>query len=772
MRNLKQLLFIFAVAATLTLVINWKIPVKGYLPFPGDLLVGRFFPFNTQSWEGYPLGVAYKEFINADVVRQIYPWRDLAIKMLKQREIPWWNPYSFSGTPLLANIQSAPYYPLNFIYWLTQHQIAWIIGVILQPILSMIFMWIFVKELKFSSPAAFLSSISFAFSGYMMIWWQLNTVGHAALWLPLILWGMIKYFKSKKFKFLAVIVFSLSSSLLAGHIQTSIYVLIISLVFFVYLTFKEKVFKKKKLIILPFLGFILSILLALPQLIPSFQLIPLSPRGTQANIEIFKHFVMPFKHLATFVAHDFFGNPATKNYWGEDYGEFMGYFGVVALFFCLTAVIYKRKSPIVKLFSAIALVALLFALPTPLTYLLPKLKIPVLSTSAPSRALFIVQFCGAVLSGVGLDYWLRGKQIIKSVLFLGIPILVLLFLAGTGFVGAGDLSQKTNWQVSLRNLAIPTGIFLVLAASSIRSKLILQIFSNKLIKTGILLAIFLLATFEYLYFVNKFQTYSEFRFFFPKTPIYEYLRKESSKIPFRFFGDYTASVTSNSWIPYGIYGVEGYDSLYLTRYGELLAASENGIIPDTIPRSDANLIKNQDDFRRRRLQDLLGVRFILDKNDNPKSDWEPDPHRFPPDRYQLRWQDGKFKVYENTQSFPRAYLVGDYVLENNPQTIIDTIFNPEFDLQKTMILEEDIQQELVASEGKVEFISYKPNKVELAVTTTTAQLLFLSDAYYPDWVALIDGYETKVFRANYVFRAAVITPGNHRIIFEYQPRLL
>src|SRR5690606_15683002 len=82
----------------LPLFVYWKLPLKGLVPFPGDLLVGRFFPWNTTEWSGYLDGVVpYKEFISADTIRQTYPWRQVAINELKQGNIPYWNPYAFSG---------------------------------------------------------------------------------------------------------------------------------------------------------------------------------------------------------------------------------------------------------------------------------------------------------------------------------------------------------------------------------------------------------------------------------------------------------------------------------------------------------------------------------------------------------------------------------------------------------------------------------------------------------------------------------------------------
>jgi len=768
MNKLRTLLVSLSFATLVTLVVYWQVPVKRLIPVPGDLLVGRFFPFNTMNWVGYPLGVPYKEFINADVIRQLYPWRDLSIQLIREGEFPWWNPYAFSGNPLSANIQSAAFYPLNILYFLTDHRTAWTLGVLLQPILSILFMVMFMRQLGLSKLASAFAALAFAFSGYMVIWWELNTVGHAALWLPFILWGIDKLRKTGKLRFILIIIFGQTASLLAGHLQTSIYVMIVSFTYWIFRHLINKKERKHHLVVGYFLGIVLTIVLITPQLLPAIRFLPQTPRGSQSDIEIFNHFKLPPKHLMTFIAHDFFGNPATKNFWGIDYGEFMGYFGVVALFFSLVT-LTNKKSWEMKFFLVTAVVALLFALPTPLPYLLRLAKIPILSTSAPARTLFIVQFCGTILAGYGLNTWLSKATVrlktaagLMTAIYMGSWVFVIYSLRNAETV------TTANWQVTLRNLILPSAIFFLTAVTAVTVRKI-KILQPLLIGISTTL-FFLIAIFEYSYFANKFQTFSEPRFFFPQTPIFSYLSSQITKVPFRFFGDYTATVDSNIWIPYDVFGVEGYDSLYLRRYGELLKASQDGRIPPTVPRSDANLVKNKDDGRRRRLQDLLGVRYILDKNDSPQSDWEPDLGRFPKDRYELIWQQGKFKVYENKQSFPRAFLVGQWIVENDPQKTIDLIYNKDFNLDKTVILEEPPTETISFSQGKVDFITYKPNTVELKVATETRQILFLSDTYYPDWIASVDGTPTKIFRANYAFRAIVVPAGTHNVIFHYKPK--
>jgi len=47
--------------------------------------------------------------------------------------------------------------------------------------------------------------------------------------------------------------------------------------------------------------------------------------------------------------------------------------------------------------------------------------------------------------------------------------------------------------------------------------------------------------------------------------------------------------------------------------------------------------------------------------------------------------------------------------------------------------------------------------------------LFLSDVDYPGWRAWVDGSETRIHRADYIFRAVFLPKGDHSIRFRYRP---
>src|ERR671921_357085 len=66
-------------------------------------------------------------FFHQDVQYYFYPYRKLAMDTIADGHLPLWNPYAFSGLPLLGDGQTAIFYPPNWLLWLLPA--AWAITV-------------------------------------------------------------------------------------------------------------------------------------------------------------------------------------------------------------------------------------------------------------------------------------------------------------------------------------------------------------------------------------------------------------------------------------------------------------------------------------------------------------------------------------------------------------------------------------------------------------------------------------------------------------------
>lgn len=59
--------------------------------------------------------------------------------------------------------------------------------------------------------------------------------------------------------------------------------------------------------------------------------------------------------------------------------------------------------------------------------------------------------------------------------------------------------------------------------------------------------------------------------------------------------------------------------------------------------------------------------------------------------------------------------------------------------------------------------------MEVQVTSDAAGYLVLTDAYYPGWVAVVNGAPAPILRADLMFRAVEVAAGNSTVVFEYRP---
>lgn len=765
-------LFFLAIFVFRQAIFNYLVPLSV------NFMVFWHEPFKSQTWPGYPLGVPHKA-IGSDIFRNLYPLKELAIELLASRQWPLWNPYIFSGTPLLANFQTSVFYPFNFFYFFLPFLNAWTMTIFFQPFLAGLFMYLFLRTIKISRLGAWFSASAFALLPFLIVWFEHGVFGHTLIWLPLILFAIEKFLKKIFWWSFLLITLAFALAILGGHPQTLFFVFLVTISYFLF-NLKSSPFKlKKEKFFLFFLALLFSFLLTAVQLWPTFELYRLAAIGSFSSQFIFDKFLLPFSSLITFFVPDFFGNIATYNFWGHfDYTETIGYFGILPLLFGLYA-IFWRKEKRVLFFALLAVVSLSLAFPLPTTKLLISLNLPVVSTNVPSRIFFITGFSFIILAGWGVDEWRRkldrrvslrrSLKVVAPIGFIYLGIIIFIFLAFR-FLSCPPF-QEACWQIALRNTILPISTFFIGSALIILGSL------REKWKSQMILALILLSLLGGFYFSDKFLPFSDRQFVYPSVPVLEFL-EENAGIN-RFFGFSQAEIIPNLAVSYRLFSPNGYDPLYIKRYGQLLEAVGNdGKIKEVVTRSDAYLPPGsetdllKDNPRRKRLLDLLGVKYILARSDS-SLEYASDDLRFPPADFQLIWKESNWRVYQNKGVFSRIFLADQVVVEEDSQVIIDRIFDPDFDLRETVIIEEELPADFILKNqksGEVKLIAYHPNQVEIETDSSDNKVLFLSDVFYPGWRAYLDGRKVKVYRANFVFRSVAVPKGKHRVVFSYEPQ--
>jgi hypothetical protein len=71
--------------------------------------------------------------------------------------------------------------------------------------------------------------------------------------------------------------------------------------------------------------------------------------------------------------------------------------------------------------------------------------------------------------------------------------------------------------------------------------------------------------------------------------------------------------------------------------------------------------------------------------------------------------------------------------------------------------------------AEVQWVDETPNTIYLQIQAGEPGWLVLADTWYPGWKATIDRVETPVLRANYLFRAVQVPAGTHQVVFSYRP---
>lgn len=761
------------------------------IPLNSNMLVAYWPLWMFLRWQGYPTGVPFK-YIGVDEVREFFPLLDFTYESISAGYLPLWNPYNFSGYPHFANWASALFYPMQMSMFFGNKLFAFLFLKLSAIVLSGVFTYLYLRALLLRPLAAFFGGVAFAFSSTMLIWgaeiWQ---AVHSVLWLPLILFAIEKFLSKRTIAYISLLAFGVGFSILAGYIQTTMYILLFSLTYVLFHSFflyKKKIVSRTLFII--FIGYLIGVGIAAIQIIPSVELFTASPRKDIFLTDLNIRHLLPLYHIAAFFIPDFFGNITTFTWFVSrpgQYYESMIYIGVVPLVLAFFSWEISRLRKYALFFLLWILLSLSFIFDLPHARLLYNLRIPFVSSAIPIRIIFLTAFSISVLSAFGLSYLLDTKISFSKLIKRVSPLFLVYTTIGLFTLWAyktklyisdfANLFVADPWYVvSLRNSVIPTSAFI--------ATLILLIGMYRFPKWKSYCAISLMILFfaQAFLFGHKYFAFSPKTFFYPSTPLLDYVKANSGYD--RYIGYDKAFLDNNFATVYQIYSPEGYDPVNILHYNEFLSASDKGKFQEIISRSDAVIthpyIRNlsidpTEDKNLFRLKaiNLLGVKYVgyfipEESGEKPKEN----------NQFELVWSKGGFVVYKNKDAFERAFLVGNAILAKSQKDAMTLVYDPKIDLRKHVILEENAQiiGDLNNQEGEVDIVSYKPNEVTLSVESNSPQFLVLTDTFYPGWEAKIypegnkeKGVETKIYRADYTFRAVIVPKGKHEVVFVYNP---
>ncbi len=726
----------------------------GKIPVPTDALVGLYHPWRDVFANEFPRGVPFKNFLISDPVRQQIPWRKNAIEQWKQGRVPFWNAYEFSGAPLLGNPQSGALYPFNIFFWILDFENAWIALVILQPILSIVGMYLFLRMRGATMWIGLLSGLLWAFCGFQVAWFTWGTIGHVICWLGFTLFAIEKLLRSKNAEadnkyWYVLLVTSWLLTLLAGHLQISLYTIGLSALYVVARSLEQKRWGiLMRIILFASIAGGIGVTLVYPQIIHVLS----SSRMTEYSTTPVDGWFIPLSHLLMFFVPDYFGNPATLNYWGVwNYGEMIGYVGVVGIIFAVIGGLSGKWNT--KFWFSIFFVAFICATDNPVSQFMFRLRLPIIGAMQPTRLLVLIDFSLIMLAMKGLSTVLQASIDIKKIyVAIGSIMIILCVLWLNLHTPLAFMPVPPESAISTqRNLFYSTTLFLVSFC------IILLYIKRKGMQKAFIICLLLLSFIDLYRFFIKFTPFSDKVYFYPKSQIITYLQNQPDASRVLSLNDELFPPNAASY--YGVSSLDGYDPFIDERYMEFIAA---------LDRKEPNIAKPFGFNRIVRansmdspLVGISGVNYVVSLADINNSNFE------------TIISEGKTKLYKRRTSVPQAYIATNIIVAGTSQKQIEALHDKNFILGQSVVVEGNlaVSQAPLAPEEQMSVVSEKQGDMITQAKVVVPRLIVFTKRFAPGWHVTVDGYTAELIRVNYIYSGLLLQPGDHTVRFIYHDGL-
>lgn len=698
-----------------------------------------------------------------------YPGKFLAAVSLADGIFPFWNPYSFSGMPFFADPQIAILYPFNFIlkYFVSDSYLSPLAvqnSIVFHFLLLSVFCYFLSKELKFGNFVSLIFSLMFTYSSYMIIHMIHMNLIETVVWLPLLLLLILKFINNQKYIYIILAALIMAVSVLAGYPQCFFYnyiFLSVILFYYIYNSVKIKDYKSVR-----FISIGLIIFFAISVCISSVQLLPtyiFSENSSRIDIgyEFAKQGSVHPMDIVTLFVPKIFGTFnwnqgaeevsywSVKNAGGHQEGSYM--YTISTLYLSLLPVLilipvtgfsFKRKNlkfPVI-FFLVLSILILLFSFGGNFFFhQIFYYFVPVFNKFRnPGHITYLFSLCILLITAFGLNEIIKNKEEIKKYFsskyfIVTASVLVLVFLmSAMGFFksssGPAANQQVASW------ISKQINIFVFL--SLIYIALLYAYFNNK-INTGIFKLTLLIILFAdlYLFAYNQNNGNQNPAVMYKQnsgliTQIKEDQKDELFRVNMRqgsnmLFQRYQGAVDK-------IQLVEGVNVLNLNR---------------TVPVNN--------DSNANQVFDLLNVKYKIKVDEKGKA----------------------MSLANNEGYLPRAKMFYDVKVISDENQLKEFMKGKEYDFNRTLVLEKSPQNISLPKfdssdkiNSTVNFTEYGLNKIKLEVDTDENGFLFLSEIYYPDWKALVDGKESEIFRTDYCLRSVYLEKGKHTVEFVYDSK--
>ena len=678
----------------------------------------------------------------------------------------------FGGLPYVATLGFGDvFYPFSFLRLIVPADVAlgmWMVG---HTILAGLFTYLLLRRLGISWMGSVVGGLAYQLSGIIIS--QPNP-GHdgklaASTVLPLAFLAVYAAVREKRWWGYGLLAVAVALSMLSPHVQMTYYLLIASGLFALYCAFGEPNEEEKKVgprivrLAIALAAVFVGFGVAAPQLLPFFEYIPHSPRAESfGDFERSASYAIPWNHVPELAFGGFTGEGAT--YWGSNplklHSEYLG-LPVIALAILGFTDTRRRMiwwlAGIAGLFTLISLGAA-----TPFYRIWWSVMPYVKQTRAPGMAFFVPTLVAAIFAALGINKLERneGGGHIKAWLIAAGAVALLAVAGVLGAIATGMAGQNAMAAAD-HGGAIRMGALLGAIALAAVAGLVILRRKERLPVVAFALLLPLVIGADL--FVNG----RPFWNFQP--PAREGLYREDALVarvkqtplPYRVL-DLSAPMGApaypiNVLMGHDIPQVLGYFGFELKYYDELLGGQNQWryLLSST------------------RMWNLLGVRFVItpDTMDLPGFHNVLGPVTTAAGRTAFLYEADTIPDY--VRVIPVAAKVDDTRIA---ATLADARL-PGYD--RVEFLHEDAQVQApkltvwpAASPSKARVSAYRSGAmtIDIEPAPTADSYLMVSENWYVDWRARIDGTEGQVLRGDHSFITVPLPAGARRVELDYHSK--
>jgi Bacterial membrane protein YfhO len=709
-----------------------------------------------------------------------------------------WTTDLCCGWPLSADPMIQSFNPLALL--MPYLPAGWNLFMLAGYVLAATFMYLLAYEIVGSVLGALIAAVLYGLSGLLVLEANHVLIVHSAAYLPLLLLALEKQSKKTTVKWLTVGALAIGLGCLGGHIQVLLYSLFFGAVFVLYKLFLAQG-KRRELTYQYFWIFALGIAIGAIQILPTLELSRLSIRQ-HFTYELFTGGAIHPLQLIGALFPYYLGSHDGTFFGIQYFGSFlqqplMCYIGMMPLLLLPLSLLLWRKPGPLKFWFWTAILTLLLSLgsATPLAMIFYHIP-PFGSMRCHYRVFFLTIVAAAIccafvvkaIEDSEFDRETLGRAIIAEV---GIFTAMLFCMSQISEVLGKQAAQFGNPHLGFLPWTNPALGMQVAVLMLTIGVFFLWTFRPKNPITSALLVCVLLAdlSFQGWFCQWRAEVVPDTYLLAPAHAVtYRNLlsRSHQRMLPVRGASagkDELPPCASRNW---DVPSASGYSPIIMKRYQDLTTITEGGFLmpPWQFTGKD-------------RTFDILAIRYMFTECG---------------DQRLLKLIDngvplfkkvagaGQADVFENQRAMPRCWMVND-ALVLPPEQILKSIKNSklpdgtDFAPDSVALVEEqfkEIEQNMhganqgsgeqgsseptrtdatdaTGKRGTAVMTALEPEHIEIKTESGRANVLILSDTFYPGWKATVDDKEVPIHCTDYVLRGVFVPAGSHIVSFVYRP---